>query len=94
MYKNKIKIIRYLTFLFLQMFVLQIYDLLFSNFLKVFLMFEVRKNLDLRKILGATKIFLKSRFPCTGQSESLTTLSTMGSKLFEVAIEFCVYTAS
>ena len=28
-------------------------------------MFEIRKNLDLRKILGVTKIFLKSRFHCT-----------------------------
>ena len=27
-------------------------------------MFEIRKNLDLRKILGVTKNFLKSRFVC------------------------------
>ena len=29
-------------------------------------MFEIRKNLDLRKILVTPKIFLKSRFHCTG----------------------------
>ena len=28
-------------------------------------MFEIRKNLDLRKILATPKIFLKSRFHCT-----------------------------
>ena len=31
---------------------------------KGFLMFEIRKNLDLRKILVTPKIFLKSRFHC------------------------------
>ena len=30
-----------------------------------FLVFEIRKNLDLRKILVTPKIFLKSRFHCT-----------------------------
>ena len=30
-----------------------------------FLVFEIRKNLDLRKILITPKIFLKSRFHCT-----------------------------
>ena len=30
-----------------------------------FLVFETRKNLDLRKILVTPKIFLKSRFHCT-----------------------------
>ena len=29
-----------------------------------FLVFEIRKNLDLRKILSIPKIFLKSRFHC------------------------------
>ena len=28
----------------------------------VFLLFEIRKNLDLRKVLGVTNIFLKSKF--------------------------------
>ena len=36
-----------------------------SNFLWLFLVFEIRKNLDLRKILVTPKIFLKSRFVCT-----------------------------
>ena len=35
-------------------------------FFKGFLVFEIRKNLDLRKILVIPKIFLKSRFHCTG----------------------------
>ena len=30
-----------------------------------FLVFEIRKNLDLRKIFVIPKIFLKSRFHCT-----------------------------
>ena len=34
-------------------------------FFKGFLVFEIRKNLDLRKILASPKIFLKSRFHCT-----------------------------
>ena len=29
-----------------------------------FILFEIRKNLDLRKILVTPKIFLKSRFHC------------------------------
>ena len=36
-----------------------------GNFLRLFLMFKIRKNLDVRKIFAATKIFLKSRFVCT-----------------------------
>ena len=36
-----------------------------GNFLRLFLMFKIRKNLDIRKIFAATKIFLKSRFVCT-----------------------------
>ena len=34
-------------------------------FFKGFLVFEIRKNLDLRKILVTPKIFLKSRLHCT-----------------------------
>jgi len=34
-------------------------------------LFEIRKNLDLRKILGVTKIFLKSRFHCIQNEENL-----------------------
>ena len=33
-----------------------------------FPVFEIRKNLDLRKILGVTNIFLKSSFVCSTQS--------------------------
>ena len=33
-----------------------------SNFFKGFPEFEIRKNIDLKKILGVTNIFLKSRF--------------------------------
>ena len=32
-------------------------------------MFEIRKNLDLRKILVTPKIFLKSRFYCIEKNE-------------------------
>ena len=35
-------------------------------FFKDFLVFEIRKNFDLRKGLLTPKIFLKSRFHCTG----------------------------
>ena len=38
---------------------------LISNFLWLFLVFEIRKNLDLRKILVTSKIFFKSRVHCT-----------------------------
>ena len=34
-------------------------------FFKGFLVFEIRKNIDLRKILVTPKIFLKSRVHCT-----------------------------
>ena len=36
-----------------------------SIIIRDFLAFEIRKNLDLRKILVTPKIFLKSRFHCT-----------------------------
>ena len=45
-----------------QVFILQTYTLLVP--FKGFPVFEIRKNLDLGKILGVTKIFLKSRFVC------------------------------
>ena len=32
-------------------------------------MFEIRKNFDLRKILVTPKIFLKSRFHCSGMNQ-------------------------
>ena len=34
-------------------------------------MFEIRKNLDLGKILVTPKIFLKSRFHCSSKSSSV-----------------------
>ena len=46
----------------LHCFILQTYALLVT--LHVFPEFEIRKNLDLRKILSTPKIFLKSRFHC------------------------------
>ena len=36
-----------------------------------FLLFEIRKNLDLRTILVTPKIFLKSRFHCTSKLRNL-----------------------
>ena len=64
MSKKVIKIIRYQTFSLFQVFILQIYAFLISNFLRMFLQFETNKNLDLGMILGLTQIFLKSRFVC------------------------------
>ena len=48
------------------MFILQTFPLLVT-----FNVFEIRKNLDLRKILSTPKIFLKSRFHCTTYSNQL-----------------------
>ena len=39
----------------------------FLELVKDFLMFEIRKTLDLRKIFVTPKIFLKSRFHCSTQ---------------------------
>merc|ERR1712085_172039 len=70
-------------FPFLLVFILQIYALLVP--FKGFLVFEIRKNLDLRKILVTPKIFLKSRFHCTnyvatsaGRGFGFQTYSTNG----------------
>ena len=49
------------------MFILQTYALLVT--FNGFPVFEIRKNLDLRKILSTPKIFLKSRFHCTQSQE-------------------------
>ena len=38
-------------------------------------MFEIRKNLDLRKNLVIPKIFLKSRFHCIGLGDQLLFIS-------------------
>ena len=44
-------------------------------------MFEIRKNLDLRKILEVTNIFLKSRFVCRTKTEAATDLGSASSIL-------------
>ena len=62
------KSIRYRTFALFQMFIWQTYALLVIS--KDFPEFESRKNLDLKKILGVTNIFLKSRFICTSEAAS------------------------
>ena len=58
-----IKSNEYKTFALFHVFILQTYALLVT--FKGFPVFEIRKNLDLRKILSTPKIFLKSRFHCT-----------------------------
>ena len=50
------------TFALFHVFILQTYALLVT--FNGFPVFEIRKNLDLRKILSTPKIFLKSRFHC------------------------------
>jgi len=57
-----IKSNEYKTFALFHVFILQTYALLVT--FKGFPVFEIRKNLDLRKILSTPKIFLKSRFHC------------------------------
>ena len=49
-------------FVSFQLFIFQIYALLVT--FEGFPVFEIRKNLDLRKILIVTKIFPKSKFVC------------------------------
>ena len=48
--------------------------------LGIYFMFEIRKNLDLRKTLGVTNIFLKSRFVCSAFMGTLT-FSKEGSRM-------------
>ena len=55
------------TFALLNVFILQTYAL--SVTFDGFSVFEIRKDLDLRKILSTPKIFLKSRFHCTKRSK-------------------------
>ena len=57
-----IKSNEYKTFALFHVFIVQTNGLLvtFNGFPE----FEIRKNLDLRKILSTPKIFLKSRFHC------------------------------
>ena len=58
-----IKSNKYKAFALFHVFILQTYALLVT--FKGYPVFEIRKNLDLRKILFPPKIFLKSRFHCT-----------------------------
>ena len=58
-----IKSNEYKTFALFHVSILQSYAILVT--FKGFPVFEIRKNLDLRKILSTPKIFLKSRFQCT-----------------------------
>ena len=58
------KLIRHTLIIFILSFVHFANLCLIGNFLWMFLIFEIRENLDLRKILGVTNIFLKSRFVC------------------------------
>ena len=58
-----IKSNEYKTFALFHVSILQSYAILVT--FKGFPVFEIRKNLDLRKILVTPKIFLKSRFHCT-----------------------------
>ena len=57
-----IKSNEYKTFALFHVSILQSYAILVT--FKGFPVFEIRKNLDLRKILSTPKIFLKSRFHC------------------------------
>ena len=47
------------------------YHLLFTYVIRDFLLFEIRKNPDLRKIFVTPKIFLKSRFHCITLAKGL-----------------------
>ena len=70
-----IKSNEYKTFALFHVSILQSYAILVT--FKGFPVFEIRKNLDLRKILSTPKIFLKSRFHCT-YYKTLLQLSTFG----------------
>ena len=63
MFTMTIKSNEYKTFALFHVFILKTYALLVT--FNGFPVFEIRKNLDLRKILSTPKIFLKSRFHCT-----------------------------
>ena len=61
-----IKSNEYKTFALFHVSILQSYAILVT--FKGFPVFEIRKNLDLRKILSTPKIFLISRFHCTDKN--------------------------
>ena len=68
-----IKSNEYKTFALFHVSILQSYAILVT--FKGFPVFEIRKNLDLRKILSTPKIFLKSRFHCTTKILQVVSLS-------------------
>ena len=72
-----IKSNKYKTFALFHVLILQTYALLVT--FKGFPVFEIRKNLDLRKILSTPKIFLKSRFHC---SQKLTNFANLTMFMF------------
>ena len=51
---------------------IQVIYCVLSIVIRDFLVFEIRKNLDLRKILVTPKIFLKSRFHCISSVKNKT----------------------
>ena len=63
MFTITIKSNEFKKFALVHVFILKTYALLVT--FNGFPVFEIRKNLDLRKILVTPKIFLKSRFHCT-----------------------------
>ena len=65
-----IKSNEYKTFALFHVSILQSYAILVTS--KGFPVFEIRKNLDLRKILSTPKIFLKSTFHCTPNNSNET----------------------
>ena len=83
--KISTNIISIKIFVLFQMFICKV--MLFQWFL---LVFETRKNLDLRKILVTPKIFLKSRFHCT-EFGSIFNVSDVRYVNCKYYIWLCVY---
>ena len=75
MFTMKIKCNQCKTFALIHVFILQTFPLLVT-----FNVFEIRKNLDLRKILSTPKIFLKSRFHCTNYRQFQYRIHAKGQK--------------
>ena len=61
----------------------------------LFLVFEIRKNFDLRKILVTPQIFLKSRFHCNSELRSHIRHTSFGGKkcqnIFKIRETYWVY---
>ena len=83
-----IKSNEYKKFALFHVSILQSYAILVT--FKGFPVFEIRKNLDLRKILSTPKIFLKSRFHCTNWDRILfVILRYMKSNKYTIYHEIC-----